>query len=71
MANRLKALLIKGLGERVGVAKVGGIDAVEHEVHAADAEHGHAGIVVVTGEGLGLEELVLVGAELVADHVVG
>ena len=61
----------EGLGERVGVAEVGRGDAVQHEVHAADAEHGHAGVVVVAGEGLGLAELVFFLGELAAGQAVG
>ena len=32
---------------------------MQHEVHAADAEHGHARVAVVAGEGLGLREFPL------------
>ena len=46
-------------------------EAVEHEVHAADAEHGHAGVAVVAGEGVALEEVMLFLGELAAGEAVG
>ena len=45
------------LGEGVAVADVGGLDAVEQHVHAADAEHG--GVEVVAVEHRGVEVLAL------------
>ena len=52
-------LFVEGLGKSIGVAEVGRGDAVEHQVHAADAEHGHAGVGIEAGEGPGLAELVI------------
>src|SRR5690349_3620143 len=42
-------------------------DAMKHQVHRTDAQHGHAGIAVVGGDRFVLEELVLSFAEFVAD----
>jgi hypothetical protein len=58
----VQSFFVEGLRYRIGVAKVGRLDAVQHHVHAADAEHGHAGIIIVAGQSLRLKELVLVGA---------
>jgi hypothetical protein len=38
----------------------------QHEVHAADPEHGHAGVAVVAGEPFHLGEFPLFGGELAA-----
>ena len=44
---------------------------MEHEVHAADAEHGHARVRVEAGQGLGLAELVFFLGEFAARQAVG
>ena len=44
---------------------------MEHEVHAADAEHGHARVAVVAGQGLGLAELPFFLGEFAARQAVG
>ena len=38
----VRLLFPVGFAERIGVAEVGLCDAVQHQVHAADAQHGHA-----------------------------
>ena len=50
--NVVAAFFVECLRERIGVVEARDGEAVEHEVHAADAEHGHAGIAVVAGERL-------------------
>ena len=41
------------------------LDAVQHQVHAADAQHRHPGVAVIPSERLRLEEFVLFLLELV------
>ena len=48
---------LRALGERVAVADVGRLDAVQQHVHAADAEHG--GVEVVAVEHAAVEVLPL------------
>ena len=44
---------------------------MQHQVHRADAQHGHARIVVEAAQGLGaLERFLLVFFQMVADQVV-
>ena len=43
---------------------------MEHEIHAADAEHGHPRVRVEAGQGLGLAKLVLLLAEFAARQAV-
>ena len=43
---------------------------MQHEVHAADAQHGHAGVAVVAGERLALREFPLLRRELAAGQAV-
>ena len=44
---------------------------MEHEVHAADAQHGHARVRVEAGQGLGLAELVFFLGEFASGQAVG
>src|SRR5207302_5477573 len=60
------AFFVEGFRERVGVMESRRVEAVEHEIHAADAKHGHAGIAVEAGEGAGLGEVPLVAFEAAA-----
>ena len=65
------ALVAEALGERVHVEELRRFDAVQHQVHRADAQHGHARIVVeATQEFVRLDEGALVLLEQVADQVV-
>jgi hypothetical protein len=59
------------LGKSIGVTEVRSGDAVEHEVHAADAEHGHARVRVKAGQGFGLAELIFFLGEFAARQAVG
>jgi hypothetical protein len=61
----------ENLGKSVGIAEVRSSDAVEHEIHAADAEHGLARVRVKAGQGLGLAELVFFLGEFAARQAVG
>ena len=69
--NVVAALFGESLGKSIGVMKVRSGEAVEHEVHAADPEHGHAGVGVEAGKGLGLAEFPFVWREFAAGQAVG
>lgn len=43
---------------------------MQHEIHAADAQHGHAGITVIAGKGFLLREVPLLLCGLATDKAV-
>ena len=60
----------EGLRERVHIVEARSVEAVQHEVHAADAQHRHAGITVVAGEAFRLREFPFLGFQLATGQAV-
>ena len=46
------ALLVEFFRKRILIEELGRLDAVQHQVHRADAQHGHARIVIEAAQEL-------------------
>jgi hypothetical protein len=66
----IPALFGKGFRERVHIMETRSGQAVQHEVHAANAEHCHPGIAIVASEGFVLRKFPLLWLELAAGESV-